>query len=188
MVDYRVDDAFTDADSTNLSAHTIYPTNTPVTAWTVAVGSAQIQGNRVQGMTNAADNVVVCDSGVADTTIKAVVNEGATASDIGIVFRYLDADNYWLLFLGHQTGPNVFRIYERTGGVFTQRATAAQTVTTNTDYNLQVVLSGNSMTGTINGGNSINYSSSVGASRTKHGLYFVPQGSSATKADNFRVV
>lgn len=177
-------DQFTDTNGVALTAHTIAPTNVPATAWTVAAGTCDIQGNRAQPETNSTVNVAVCDSLRSDLiTISAFVNRAGATQDMGIVARYQDVNNYWLADM--QNGGTVV-LFEKSGGSYTSRASAAQPFNTNTDYSLAMALSGTTITVTVNGANAISFSSSDFQSSTKVGLW----ASLATvggQIDNFQV-
>jgi hypothetical protein len=173
-------DQFTDANGTALAAHAIGPTNDPATAWAVDEGSFAIQGNKARASTSTAVNSASCNPGVADCTLTCTVRFASGTIDLGVKFRGIDLDNYWLADLRKTDGT--FKIFEKTGGTYTERASVAKVPAANTDYVIQVVLSGNSMVATVDGGSSINFTSAVRNTAVRHGIW-ASLGSAADNAD-----
>jgi hypothetical protein len=118
----RLYDTFTDADGTNLTAHTmdIGP------GWTVNTGSIQILNNRADGSIGPANAVssYFSDAGVADgvVTLKLVVPPVFTNFGGGLTFRGSAWNDCWLAALEDDGAGPYIGIYERTGGVQTPRA------------------------------------------------------------------
>lgn len=178
-------DNFTDTNATALSAHSIAPTNTPATSWTNDEGTLEIQSNKARPSADTGVRSSSVNAAVADCTITVVVRRG-NLGDGGIKFRQQDSANYWIAdFL---SSTNTFKLYEKNAGTYTERASTAITFTVNTDYTMQVVLSGNSIIATLNGGDTISFTSSSFASQTKHGLW-VSLGSDGTDFtwDSFKI-
>lgn len=162
-----ISDAFTDTDGTNLSAHSISPTNTPATSWSILSGAFDINSNRAR-QTGTGTIVAVVDAGQADVTISCVLRMLSTSDSPAIAFRCSDASNFWIATL---VGGATFDLYEYNAATLTQRATTPFVHTINTNYTLQVVLSGTSITATVDGGNQITYGSATfNQTATKHGL------------------
>ena len=78
-----------------------------------------------------------------------------------------------------------FQIYEKTGGVGTQRAVVAFNSALDTDYHIVAILDGQTITAYVNGANKISYASAAaGENVTKHGM----AGNADTQQfDNFAI-
>lgn len=179
-----VEDSFTDSNGTSLSAHTIAPTNTPATSWNVSAGTYSITDNQAVPATSGTSHAHV-DAGVADCTIELKVLVGASVStESGIMFRYQDANNFWVIDADYSNQQ--LNIWDRTSGTYNLRAFTPLTLTLGVQYNLKVVLSGNDITATINEGSETTFNSAVGASRTKHGVWAIT-AAIGTKHDDFKI-
>jgi hypothetical protein len=174
-------DQFTDTDATALQSHTIAPTNTPGASWGVENALKwTIQSNRANGANGAGS--AFADAGQADVTVTCDVYPDTSSYD-GIIARYSNSTNFWLLTV--RSDLSEFSIYEfSTGNGVVQRATTTVSITAGTKYTLALVVSGTSLSGTINGGHQITYTSSVNQTNTKHGLR---GGTGAPTFDNFQV-
>lgn len=116
-----VRDTFTDSDSTALASHT--PELRPGSnAWVASLGTWQIQGCAARLTSTAGDgqNVAVIDSGVANASVVMDALHTSAAPDFGIVANYVDQNNFWMCVRTN----NEIKIWERSGGTFTQRANA----------------------------------------------------------------
>ncbi len=164
-------DNFTGTNGTDLTAHTISPTNTPSTSWTNGLGGAAaytIQSNRavafgLQGM------IDLVNAGAADVTISATVRCVNAAAEAGLTFRWQDSSNYW--FVTGYAGDGKSYLYKVSGGSVTNPTSGGSGVTSGVDFVLQVVLSGSSITVNINGVQA--YTASTGGfldTATMHGL------------------
>jgi hypothetical protein len=172
-------DTFTDANGTALPAHTMDVGGT----WSVDVaGTYTVQGNRANFVNSTGGNLAWADAGQADVTLTAVVNISSAYG--GVVLRFSDANNYWLVFLDNPDGA--FQLYEKNAGSFTQRASLNTTISTNTDHTLSVTAGAATITATLDGASQISYGSATdNQTATKCGLY--DQGSSGCQWDNFKV-
>lgn len=160
-----ITDAFAAANGTNLNGRA---TDTGGASWTVQAGSFDIQSNRAN-VTSVVGSQATVDSGAADCTITVIGNTPAGGAP-AIIFRFTDTNNFWYARISE--GGNTWAIVENNAGVFTTRATTAVTIDPATDYTLQIVLLGQSITGTVDGANSINYASAAhNQTATKHGIY-----------------
>jgi len=137
--------------------------------WQIANGLVSTNGSG-SAVATGADSIAVSEAGKADGVITLTMTVHATNAG-GILFRYQDAQNYWRA----QIAGTSIKIMEVTGGVNNQRATATGFQTTGT---LILTLTGNSIScaGTLVNGAPASFSSSVGATRTKHGLYYGASG------------
>jgi len=158
----HVEDSFTAANGTNLNGWTPDIANTPGNTWQAAVLNWSIISNRARG-TNYLYSVLVIDCGNADGIITMPCARGGNRN--GIVFRYVDTSNYWRA--EHSSGSGLFAIVQTAGGSDVTRASVADTSTT--VLTMTVTLSGNNIQANFNS-NTLNYSSAIGASATKHGI------------------
>lgn len=172
-------DQFTGTNATAIASHTISPTNTPSASWAAGEGSCEIQGNKMRA-TGGSISSANSNSGVSDGSVSVTVNRSGN-SDMAAMFRYVDANNYWLadLQVAGTDGTGTFSIYEKTSGSYTERAHIAKVFTVNTDLVIRVVLNGTSIVATVDGGSSINYTSSVRQTATKHGIWTSLTGGNA---------
>ena len=172
-------DSFTDVNGTGLAAHAMNVGG----GWTVLSGSYTIQGNKARGGTAATQNFAVANAGQKDVAVSAVGNTPTNAQRMGLLARVTDVNNFWWFYF--DTNANSIYVYERVAGVDTARASAAQAYASNTDFALQVNVSGTRITATVNGGNVISFASmSTGLSATKHGIDTYDVGGTL---DNFQV-
>lgn len=183
-------DTFTDTENKRLNLHTISPTNLPATSWTEQ-GTAEfiINASNQAAKSGSSIGFATVNAGDADVTIEVDAQgkdtgAGQYARDFGIVARYTDENNHWTITIN--TLGDVFRITEVNGGVITTRATASVALAQSTPYALKVVLSGSTITATIDGGNQISYASAtLNQTTTVHGLRAYT--SASTIFDNFKV-
>src|SRR5262245_3649521 len=131
-------DAFTGADGTNLTAHAMDVGG----GWTAVSGVAKLLGNRANADTVGADGkgTYQADAGRSDVTVQATVNLAGASNECGLVFRYQDASNFWAL--SGYAGDGKLYLYEVNGGATTQRAAGSAGVTSGVDFVLKVALSG----------------------------------------------
>lgn len=174
-------DQFTDTNGTGLASHTIAPTNTPATAWTVRQGSFSIQSNRAQCSTSFTDLVTV-EAGIADGTFSVVIIPTADSLtngvDQGLVLRQTNTSNYVEVVIQGQ----MFKAFE-VGGGFTLLDSEAVTITAGVSYTIEVIVSGSTYTATLNGGSMLSFTSTKNQSTARHGL----NGSNSTQFDDFTV-
>lgn len=190
-----VSDTFTDTNGTSLTAHTP-DVDTVGGGWSLATatgsgsGTFTIENNKLEATRTSSTYFPIgtIDVGQADVTID--VNLTFETDDFGfdgIVFRYQDQSNFW--FATREATSGDFRILEKNAGVNTERASIAAGISAGTNHDMQVVLSGTSITATIDGGNEITFSSSFLETETTHGLIGVDRAdpSVGTKFDNFQI-
>lgn len=84
-------------------------------------------------------------------TVESRVKLYTTASNAGsgIIGRYTDSNNYYLLRL--HSGLNKVQLYKKVGGTFSLLNEVVMTINTNQWYTLRLVLSGSSLTGYVDG-------------------------------------
>jgi hypothetical protein len=88
-------------------------------------------------------------SSLADYALQADVKlyDNSTNSGSGILARYQDSGNYYMLRL---SGGNV-QLYKKVGGVSTLLQQTPYSYTTGTTYTLKLTLGGSTLTGYVNG-------------------------------------
>ena len=143
--------------------------------WADLTGDPQIASNAFCASASA-DTAAVLDVAKSDVVITAVLT--ARASGPGIVFRAVDSDNY---FRAAVDGSNI-KIWERTSGSWTERASAAAGTSNGTDYFACLTLEGTAIRFVVNQV-AVTYTSSVRQSATKHGV-FSPAVNATVKAIN----
>lgn len=153
-------DHFTDTNGVLLSAHT--PDVGPVAGWSIEAGSLNIESNYARTIGSALTQVAVVDGESADGTLKCSVNP--SSGQAGIVFRFADTDNYWLL-----AAYSNLRLYKYVAGVETEYACAAVELRGQWS-DLKVVLDGDDIAIYLEGVNVYNRTDSDHSANTEHGL------------------
>ncbi len=183
-----ISDTFTDAANTALTSHTM---NTG-SGWTNSVGTWKINGSN-QAILNADggdhQDVIVCDPGQADVVISCDVHLAATTADVGLVFNWQDANNYWL-FSGGLSGT--WHMYKRIAGTYTEITTSGGVgfATANTSYALKVYVKGDTVVLWVDGAfiwKSIIASRPLNTA-TKTGIRVFGSSDLGSTFDNFQVL
>lgn len=159
-------DSFDRSDSSSLGSTNgagVEETGGSGLAWADLTGDPQIASNAFCA-SGSADTAATVDLGKSDVVLCATLT--ARASGPGIVFRAVDANNYWRAAID---GSNI-KIWERTGGSWTERASAAASTSNGTDYFAVLALEGTSIRFTV-GNVMVTYTSSVRQTATVHGVY-----------------
>jgi hypothetical protein len=94
-----------------------------------------------------------------DYVYEANVKLSSTNGNVGLVFRYSDASNFYMLRL-NDNGDKV-ELYKRVGGTLTLIASSAQTVTPGQLYVMKVVVEGNKIIGYVDGVEKINWTNAT---------------------------
>lgn len=161
-------DKFTDTNGVLLPAH--IPTKCPVgSAWETH-GVYDIQSNQANVVSLGSGPsiaVAAIDSGKANCTISAILKL-TTGGTIGIVARYLNIFNYIVVAYA---GAQCLIVKWEGGSASVLQSLAIPIMVAGVDYAVEVVLSGDTISATLDGIYPISVSSSFGASRTKHGVY-----------------
>lgn len=174
-------DLFTGADTTALTSHT---PNTDISGngWSNINGTFTILSNRARSATGGSPlfSLATMDVGKADVSIRCIVNTpGAGYS--GVIFRLTDANNFWAALIN--AGTDNLYLFEYASG-FTQRGIASVAINTDTDYTIDVVCTGTSISVKLDSANEITYTSSANQTATKHGI----RGDDVARLfDNFQV-
>ena len=144
--------SFTAANGTSLDAITPEVGG----AWTEQAGDWDIQSNRAWC---DGTGIATIDSGLSDYIMNLVgQTAGGQAHDyVQALFRYSDSTHYWFLQAAAEGAvDNTFKLYENDAGIV-ERASAAVTVTKDTDYQIRVILDGQQIDAFLDGGNKISY-------------------------------
>lgn len=178
-ITYLLRDTFTDADAVVLASHTPDIGG----AWTSRSGATQIHSNRATITTGPSIHTIDATKADFFAGLRGRITATGAADYIGLIFRYVDTSNYWLVHIDEN--DNSLSIFEVTSGSFSQRATVGIAIGLYTDYTLQVLCQGTSITAWLNGANQISYSSSVRQSAT---LVGIRGGTAGYNLDDFQVI
>lgn len=140
-------DTFVDTDSTLLTAHTPAPINGASCSYSAAAGAFKIESDAAipTGYSPSAQ-IAVLNPDLSDSytiSLKIIIPDGASTTYrrwAGFVFRYSDANNYWLLSIANDNNNIVNGSYVKLTKVVAG---------TSTDYSLQGSLDLNATTQTI---------------------------------------
>lgn len=191
----KISDTFTDTNGTELSVHTISPTNVPSAVWKniFSAGSklATIQSNRMSVAANKEGHYAL-EAGVADVILSTVIRLSDPTYYTDIYLR-LDSltdaagtiRNCWVV----RFGAGKLELYERNATIpGTVRATVNLTTNAAQDYTIRAVCVGNTIKVTCDGANEISYTGiTTHLTSTKFGLYLVGNASNAETSDNFNI-
>lgn len=172
---------------TLLSAHTM-DTGSGWTAtpnnWLTTLENYAVMNTSPGGSTEC---IVVADSGVATVTISAdlkfEVVTGGAAIAAGLIGRYQDGSNYWLLHTDALNSQILIAL--KSAGSFSTKDTAVFTFVAGTTYVVSFDLAGNVLTGSINGVAKVTTTDATLNTATKAGLRGISQA--ASTVDNFLV-
>lgn len=112
-----------------------------ITNWVNSTGTWTVSGGIVTGNSSTSNSKRTSPFGsFTNPTINCQVrmNTGRTQRNARIIFNYVDANNY--RFIEGDDVNNWWRIYSRTSGTNTVRATFTSSVATATWYNVEVVV------------------------------------------------
>lgn len=172
-------DTFTDANGTGAAAHA--PDLGP--AWVVLAGTWEIQGDRLRKtLDNGVHQALVQDLGRTDLrlAVEITVPAGGYAS-VGV--RVQDQDNGWMVQLDDTGAPDNMKIFERSAGVFYQRAVLNSPL--GGTHRVEVDCRGSEIAARLDGGNEIRYE---GATAFAGATQFGPWGYTANAEwDNWEV-
>lgn len=154
-----------------------------------------ISSNTAYLSTLAATNIAYLDAGVSNCTVNTDIVVASNTSNNsyrtdGIVFRYTDASNYWILQESWRPGfdgTKTITLNKIVAGVSSAVGAAANLTASAFTISLKVVLSGSSISYYAENGLIATVTDAFNSSATKHGLYAV--GTSGLPAsptfDNF---
>ena len=176
-------DTFTDANGTALASHTP-DKDVPGNPWVQQSGSIQIQGNKAQWISGS--GIATINAGVSDVSdIEADMSPGNNLDICGMVLRFTDLNNYWLIELNSGSNSNS-GLWERNGGVWFQRIAFTTSYAIGQVVAVSATLSGQTISIKI-GANSGSYTAAaLNQTSTLHGISL--DSNSSETADNFKIV
>jgi len=182
-------DNFTDTNYVLLSAH-MPDIGTGWTHFETGADEIYIYNNCAVGEVNAgAANAYVANATAADAIITAKVmfpiGGAATHHYDEIVFRYLDANNYWKLSRNNKATGN-FEIVKKEGGADTTVQTTTLAFTEGVFDDLKVTLLGTSITCEVNA-TPLSTTSSFNLSAAKHGIRIYRATAGVACLDTFKI-
>jgi hypothetical protein len=135
-------------------------------------GTFEIQSNRgtVTGAVPSGPAYVFTGDGAADGIFEADFRIANSGSAIGLVYRYVDNDNFW--FLACVASQNVFRLFKREAGSFAVVTDVAFTPSFGTTYNFKVDVTGTSHECFLDSVSKLTTTSSFNQTATKAGARF----------------
>lgn len=140
-LNYIIRDNFTSPNNTSNINRTSYPINNLPTNWGSGVGSWITKDNHLEPASTFADgDYQTRDIGVSNYTYTSYV-VGFFQSSPGLVFRFVDANNFWLFQCEY--GNNQAVVYEKLAGTFFIRATIPMAMTYGTTNVISITVSGN---------------------------------------------
>jgi hypothetical protein len=152
--------------------------------WIEQNGDWQITGNRAVNVGAGPGTpfwIATIATGLSDAFLRSIVRVPSVSG--GIIFRYTDNDNLWLLRVSATTGN--LELYERNAAVWTLRANVGAGIAINTDYEVTAVFDGTALTGYVDGGNKIAFVSAFNQAATVCGYQ---TGNAANfQFDNFHI-
>lgn len=183
-----VRDYFVDPNGTNLANH--QPNiDKERGGWTVALGTFDIQANQtnvtgVGGVNNQA--IAVIDAGQSDGIISVDKFCDVSTDILGLVFRYQDANNFWLLYPVAMS-PALWRLSYYQAGVLNVVTSAALLWLHTSDHNVMVYLRGDRIDCYIAGTWRMGTNNALFQTETEHGI--IAWGAAAINGDfdNFEV-
>ena len=161
-----LDDSFGDTNGVLIPPHA--PSVGP--GWVALQGTFIIEGNKAQPNTDVDDDKIVMNAGWANVTVSAVVvptSGNGGFSDPGLALRVTDNTHLWVVDLS-VAATNNFTLYENVGAGYVSRATATVTAVSGTQYTVEIVCQGPTITGYFAGVQQwsyLNALSNVGATR-----------------------
>jgi hypothetical protein len=170
-------DTFTAPDGTNLASHVM----DVGAGWTLS-GTWTIQGGKAVPAATTA-NLAWADCGQANCTLTVDVVP-QTASFPAILVRLTDANNFWLAQVDSATAA--LDLFSCVAGTFTKVASTAFAITPGATYTMTAVVSGSTLTLTVNA-TSVTYSGmTTNLTATKCGLRNGWGSGSVSTYDNFK--
>jgi hypothetical protein len=192
VVGTLLEDTFTDTDGVLLSDHTM----DTGPGWTKIEGAVELEisSNAAStSSTNAGNILYISDSGKADVVITADITLPYNLYyGAAVVFRSVDLNNRWTVWIERDGGTTYLAIYEKTSGTSTLRDTENFSVDpTDSTVTVTVTISGNSITASAANVADVTCSSSVRNTVTTHGFGIyteLPGYIYGCPVDNFKVV
>ncbi len=186
-----ITDTFTRADNAAALGSTETTDSALLRAWGLVIGGAAwgITSNRAYCNDAAANGGAVVDSGQSDLIYVSVdLPVVGGAADAGIIFRYINASNFWTFRWSIADARYYLR--KMVAGVLTTVGTDTTTAAPAAADTWRIELSGASITVKKNGTTMFSISDSVNQTGTSHGLAVIDNpvcNSSTVRFDNFKV-
>jgi hypothetical protein len=154
------------ADATTLGSTVLFQDDFEdgdAAGWTTVSGSWSIatDGTKVYRQSSTSGEAIVY-AGFdtwTDYTYEAKVKLSTASGNVGLVFRYADASNFYMFRL-NDNGDKV-ELYKRVGGTLTLVASSTQTITTGQFYTLKVIVKGNNIKGYVDGVGKIDWTNAA---------------------------
>lgn len=184
-------DTFTDSNNTSIASHTADQRPNSNTWSQTVTSSFYIQNNSLQPNRQSNADIAVIDSGLSDLSIMCDVTPFDNSGNIaypGMVFRYVDASNYWYVF--PDTANSHIEIYQVNAGVSIHKSEYTIALTSGTQINLRIDCIGNNIVLYLNGTEILTVVDSFNSTATKVGVRYGKVGTPASACiwDNFKVV
>ncbi|HEX7050013.1 MAG TPA: glycosyl hydrolase family 28-related protein [Longimicrobiales bacterium] len=182
-------DTFTGPDGTSLAAHTADTGQ----AWTVHSGTFTIQGNRLQPSAVTGLQIATLDTGVSDGTFRAVVNLGSNPMQsegdhhLQVIYRFVDTNNYYFARLRWDAVVSTTKVslHKKIAGSFSQIVTEqVMGNLLNADHTLEVIVSGDSHTLTLDG---VTIGTTTSSDLSTATLAGIAAGSNSYTVTNWRI-
>lgn len=182
-------DTFTDANGTNLAAHTP-DVDTVGGGWINAATGATwgiASGKAIKEAAGNFRNAAWIDAGTADAQATCQYTQSTRSGGLGL--RISDENNCWVVALyNNNDTTNTILLREINAGGVTTRAEAAYDSDDGMTYALKATAIGTTITGFVNGTSLVSYASaSFNQAQTKHGLYIQDSDADSAEFDDFRV-
>ncbi len=187
-------DAFTDADGTALTSHTMNVGG----GWTAVNGTLKILSNKATPNSDADDDMAVSNAGIANVTLTCDITPqrqfAIWEDDPDIVLRYSDSTHLWVVhFVAAPSGGTTVTLNFNNGSAantYTQVANAAPNMNAGTTYSIRCECQGAVISVYVSEVLAIQYTSATfNQTATKFGLRLGHAGTVTTKCtwDNFLV-
>jgi hypothetical protein len=139
-----LEDSFTDTNGTALTSHTMETGP----GWSAVTGTFEIQGNKAVPDSDANDDQITTDAGVANYILTATVTNRFVASTnedaANIAFRWSDSSHFWLFYPSGLGGEAT--LFENTGSGNVERLGVAHPFVDNAAYQIKLLVNGASIT------------------------------------------
>lgn len=173
-------DTFVDTNGVAISSHT--PNTFPSTGWSQNNASSFfIQSNALQPNRQTDGDLAVIESGVSDFSISASVtpfNSSTNCAYPGVVFRYVDASNFWYVF--PEPFDDVIRMYAVIDGVHNLKMEYRVTLVSGITYEFRIDCNDNVITFWLDGVECVSYVSTTHKTGTRVGFRYGKRGSPAS--------
>ena len=160
----------------DLQGRTPDQVNLPGNTWVSQDWDAPYDGSKftitsrqtaIAGASEIVNGIIESDISDVIIDVDLVLNGNAAHGSQGLIFRYVDRDNFWLM---NRTSSTGIALNEVVAGSSTARDSAVVTLSNSSLYHFQLVASGADLTGYLDGTAVLSYSSAVHQTNTKHGI------------------